>query len=69
MNVAHRDVPTYLRGTGMPKTKVKKRGGSVRTVTIKLPGGKFKHCDVTRKPGPRGGKTVCGPTRKKKRGK
>ena len=41
----------------------KNRGKVLRTRTIKLPGGKFKHCEVMEKKGPRGGKTVCGPTR------
>lgn len=50
----------------MPKSKVKSRGGAVKTRTISLPGGKYKRCDVVRKPGPRGGRTVCGPTKKAK---
>ncbi len=51
----------------MPKSKVKARGGSLGTRTIKLPGNKYKRCEVTRKAGPRGGRTVCGPTKTKKR--
>lgn len=51
----------------MPKTEVKKRGGSIRTVTIKVGKNKYKHCEVVRKKGPRGGRTVCGPTRTKKK--
>ena len=44
----------------------KGRGKVLRTRTKKLPGGKFQHCEVMEKPGPRGGKTVCGPVRTKK---
>lgn len=53
----------------MPKAEVKKRGGSMRTRTKSLPGNKYMHCEVVREPGPRGGRTVCGPvhTKKKKR--
>ncbi len=50
----------------MPKSKVKARGGAVRTRTVSLPGGKYMRCDVTRKPGPRGGRTVCGKPKKAK---
>ncbi len=50
----------------MPEAEVAKRGGSIRTRTISLPGNKFKRCEIVRKAGPRGGHTVCGPTRTKK---
>ena len=50
----------------MPKAEVKRRGGSIRTRTVRLPGGKYMHCDVVRKKGPRGGRTVCGKVKKKK---
>lgn len=45
----------------------KGRGKVMRTRTVKLPGGKeYMHCEVMSKPGPKGGKTVCGPVRTKK---
>lgn len=50
----------------MPKQKG--RGKIVRHVTKSLPGGKYMRCDVYEKAGPQGGKTVCGPARKKKNG-
>ena len=52
----------------MPKEEVKKRGGSTRTRTVKVGKDKYMRCEVVKKKGPRGGKTVCGPvkTRKKK---
>lgn len=53
----------------MPKATVRKRGGSIRTRTIKLPGGKYMHVDVVPKAGPRGGHTVAGPVKKKKKKK
>ena len=44
------------------------RGRLLRTRTVKLPGGQeYMHCDVYEKAGPQGGKTVCGPVRKKKK--
>ena len=51
----------------MPKKKG--RGKLLRTRTIKLPGGKYKHVDVYAKAGPRGEHTVAGPTHKKKKAK
>ena len=53
----------------MPKATVRKRGGSTKTRTVKLPGGKYMHVDVVRKAGPRGGHTVAGPVKKKKAAK
>ena len=44
----------------------KNRGKVLRTRTKKLPGGKYQHCEVMEKAGPRGGRTVCGPVRTKK---
>lgn len=49
----------------MPKAKVRARGGAVRARTVKLPGDKYMVCDVTKKSGPRGGRTVCGKPKKK----
>lgn len=42
----------------MPEKELKKRGGVSRYRTIKK-GGKTLTCAVTKKKGPRGGKTVC----------
>ena len=47
----------------MPKAKVRARGGSVRTRTVKVGKDKYMKCDVTKKAGPRGGRTVCGKVR------
>lgn len=53
----------------MPKAEVKKRGGSIRTRTVKIGKNKYMHCEVVRKKGPRGGRTVCGPVHTKKKAK
>ena len=50
----------------------KGRGKVLRTRTVKVPGSggrEYMHCEVMSKPGPQGGRTVCGPvkTRKGKR--
>lgn len=45
--------------------KIKKRGGAVRWRMIKR-GGHLMRCAVTKKAGPRGGKTVCYKVRKKR---
>jgi len=51
----------------MPEEEIKKRGGAKRWRTKKLPGGKYTRIAVTEKAGPRGGHTVAGPVRTKKR--
>jgi hypothetical protein len=51
----------------VPKDKVRKRGGSTKTRTVKVSKDKYMRCEVVRKPGPRGGKTVCGPVKTKKK--
>lgn len=51
----------------MPKQKG--RGRIVKTRTVKVSKNKYMHCDVYAKPGPRGGRTVCGPVKTKKKGK
>ena len=51
----------------MPEALIKARGGAKRYRTISLPGGKYIHLAITRKTGPRGGKTVAGPVRTKGR--
>ena len=48
------------------KAQVKKRGGAIRVRTIKVDKGKYAHVKVVRKKGPRGGRTVIGPIKKKK---
>jgi len=50
----------------MPEAEIKKRGGALRYRTIKLPGGRYTHIAITKKKGPRGGRTVAGPIHKKK---
>lgn len=50
----------------MPEAEIRRRGGAIRYRTKKLPGGKYIHIAVTRKKGPRGGRTVAGPVHKKK---
>ena len=46
---------------------VKGRGKVLRTRTKMLPGGKYQHIEVVSKAGPRGGHTVAGPVRTKKK--
>lgn len=53
----------------MPEALIRARGGAQRYRTISLPGGKYLHVAITRKSGPRGGKTVAGPVRTKQRKK
>ena len=50
----------------MPKAKVRARGGSVRTRTVTVGKNKYMRCEVTKKAGPRGGRTVCGKVKTKK---
>ncbi len=50
----------------MPEAKIRKRGGAIRWRTKSLPGGKYMHIAVTRKAGPKGGRTVAGEIRQKK---
>jgi hypothetical protein len=53
----------------MPKAEVKKRGGSTKTRTVKVGKNQYMHCEVVPKAGPKGGHTVCGPVKTKKKGK
>ena len=48
----------------MPKSKERKQGGVIRYRTIKPKPGRYIHVGVTRKEGPRGGRTVAGPVHK-----
>ncbi len=50
----------------MPRAEEKRRGGVIRYRTVSLPGGKYMRVAVVRKKGPKGGRTVAGPVRKKK---
>lgn len=47
--------------------KVSGRGRKVRTRTRKVGRDKYQRCDVYEGEGPRGGHTVCGPVKKKKK--
>ena len=49
----------------MPEKEIKRRGGAIRWRTIELPGGRYEHIAIVRKKGPRGGRTVGGPIKKK----
>lgn len=51
----------------MPKTEVKRRGGSIRTRTVKVGKGKYMRCEIVPKAGPKGGHTVCSAVKKKKK--
>lgn len=42
----------------MPEAEIKARGGALRYRTVKRAGETFT-CAVTRKAGPKGGKTIC----------
>lgn len=53
----------------MPKSEVKKRGGSIRTRTIKPTPDTYMRCEVVREKGKRGGRTVCGPVKHLKKPK
>jgi hypothetical protein len=50
----------------MPKALERKRGGVIRYRTKRVKGG-YIHVGITRKRGPRGGRTVAGPVHKYKR--
>jgi hypothetical protein len=49
----------------MPEKEIKKRGGAVRWRTKRVRGG-YIHVAVTKKKGPRGGRTVAGKVHKYK---
>jgi len=51
----------------MPTAEERARGGAKRYRTITLPGGKYLHLAIVAKAGPRGGHTVAGPIRTRKR--
>lgn len=51
----------------MPEAEIKARGGAKRWRTVKLPDGRTVKVAIVKKAGPRGGHTVAGPVRGKKR--
>ena len=51
----------------MPEREIAERGGATKVRTIKLGKEKYAHVFVVRKKGKRGGKTVLGPVRRRKR--
>lgn len=51
----------------MPEAEIKARGGAKRWRTVKLPDGRTIKVAIVKKAGPRGGHTVAGPVRGKKR--
>jgi hypothetical protein len=51
----------------MPKKKYKSRGGVLRYRTISLGHGDYAHIAIVRKRGPRGGRTIAGRIRHRKR--
>lgn len=51
----------------MPEAEIKARGGAKRWRTVKLPDGRTIRVAVVKKAGPRGGHTVAGPVRGKKK--
>jgi hypothetical protein len=52
----------------MPESEIKARGGAKRWRTVTLPDGRTVRVAIVKKVGPRGGHTVAGPVRGKKRG-
>jgi len=52
----------------MPESEIKARGGAKRWRTVTLPDGRTVRVAIVKKAGPRGGHTVAGPVRGKKRG-
>lgn len=53
----------------MPESEIKARGGAKRWRTITLPDGRTVKVAIVKKAGPRGGHTVAGPIRGRKKGK
>lgn len=50
------------------KETLRKRGGLRRVRTIELKGGRYAHVYVVKNPGPRGGHTVLGEVKRRKKG-
>ena len=53
----------------MPESEIRARGGAKRWRTITLPDGRTVKVAIVKKAGPRGGHTVAGPVRGRKKGK
>jgi len=53
----------------MPAAEIAKRGGAVRVRTIRLRDGRTLRVYVVRRAGKRGGRTVAGEMRKRRRGR
>lgn len=51
----------------MPKAEIARRGGAVRVRTKRLPNGKYVTIYVVRRKGKRGGRTVAGEVKTRKR--
>jgi hypothetical protein len=51
----------------MPERTIRKRGGATKVRTIKIGPNKYAHVFVVRKKGKRGGRTVLGPVKTRKR--
>ena len=51
----------------MPEREIAARGGAVKWRTVRLKNGKYVRVAVVPKKGPRGGRTVAGPVRERKR--
>ncbi len=51
----------------MPEAEIAKRGGARKVRTKRLPGGRYVHIFVVGTPGKKGGRTVAGAVRKRKK--
>jgi hypothetical protein len=60
------DTKIQKRVKARAKVEAKRRGGILRVRTVSL-NGKYMRVGVVRKKGPRGGRTVAGPIRTKKK--
>ncbi len=60
--------PIEVKEDPVPSEEEKKRGGVLRYRTIKLPNGKYARVAVVPKAGPKGGHTVIGKIKRKKKG-
>jgi len=47
--------------------QLRRRGGLVKVRTVRLSGGRYRHIYVVRKAGPRGGHSIGGETKRRKR--
>jgi hypothetical protein len=51
----------------MPAKEIARRGGAKRIRTLRLKDGRYVHVYVVRTKGPRGGRTVAGEVKRRKR--